>query len=66
MLKANILPHLHYSIARATLEMVYKGLVWNDMRYPAKMVLINYERIVDWPMREIDPEFQLSVDLPSR
>jgi murein DD-endopeptidase MepM/ murein hydrolase activator NlpD len=62
--KANILPHLHYSIARATSEMVYKGMVWNDMRDPAKMVLINPERIVDWPIREIDPDFQLSVDLP--
>jgi murein DD-endopeptidase MepM/ murein hydrolase activator NlpD len=64
--KANILPHLHYSIARATPEMVYKGMVWNDMRDPAKMVLLNPERIVDWPLREIDLEFQLSVDLPVR
>lgn len=53
--KANIFPHLHYSIARPAPEMVYEGMVWNDMRNPDKMVLMNPEPMMDWPLREINP-----------
>jgi murein DD-endopeptidase MepM/ murein hydrolase activator NlpD len=53
--KADIFPHLHYSLARPSPEMVYKGMVWNDMRDPSKMVLMNPEPMLDWPLREINP-----------
>ena len=52
--KAKILPHLHYSIAHVTPDMVYEGMARNDMRDPAKIVLMNPEPLPDWPLSQID------------
>ncbi len=54
--KAKLLPHLHYSIARLIRGMDYENMVWNDMRDPSKMVLLDPRPMMDRPLRETTPE----------
>ena len=39
--KANILPHLHLSVAIPAPDLSFGGFVWNIMRDPARIVLLN-------------------------
>jgi murein DD-endopeptidase MepM/ murein hydrolase activator NlpD len=50
--KANILAHLHYSIGRPAPDLVYQPFVWNIMRDPDRVTLLDPLAVVDWPCRE--------------
>lgn len=39
--KANILPHLHLSVAIPVPDLAFDGFVWNIMRDPARITLLN-------------------------
>jgi murein DD-endopeptidase MepM/ murein hydrolase activator NlpD len=39
--KANILPHLHLSVAIPVPDLTFDGFVWNIMRDPARITLLN-------------------------
>ena len=47
--KADILPHLHFSLGRPQPGLVFEGFIWNDMRDPDRIVLQNPLDYVDWP-----------------
>lgn len=54
--KAKILPHLHFSLGRPSPELAYEPFVWNMMRDPDLVVLLNPISVIDWPWRELDPD----------
>ena len=45
--KANILPHLHLSMAIPAPDLSFDAFVWNIMRDPKRMVLLNPMHILD-------------------
>ena len=49
--KANILPHLHLSIGYPLPELAYDPFVWNSMRNPRQVKLIDPLNIIDGPYR---------------
>jgi len=54
--KANILPHLHLSIGRPSLDLVYENFVWNIMRDPGRVALLDPMDVIDGPWRVLCPE----------
>jgi len=54
--KAKILPHLHYSIGRPSTDLVYEPFVWNIMRDPARVALLEPINLVDWPCQVLNPK----------
>ncbi len=48
--RTNILPHLHFSFGRPSVDLVYASFVWNHMRDPGLVTLNNPQSLVDWPM----------------
>lgn len=54
--KANILPHLHVTLGHASPDLVYEKFVWNDMRDPGLVYLLNPEGVIDWPWLALDPQ----------
>ena len=52
--KANIWPHLHLSFGRPTPGLVYEPFVWNCMRDPDQMALIDPLEMIDWPIEVLD------------
>jgi murein DD-endopeptidase MepM/ murein hydrolase activator NlpD len=49
--KAAILPHLHYTLGQTSVDIDYGKFVWNDMRNPDNVVLLNPLGVIDWPYR---------------
>lgn len=45
--KAKILPHLHFTLGQASVEIDYGSFVWNDMRNPDKVILLNPLDVID-------------------
>ncbi|MGB5986801.1 MAG: M23 family metallopeptidase, partial [Desulfobacterales bacterium] len=52
--KAKILPHLHYSLGAASAGLVYDGFVWNHMRNPDWVKLLDPLPLLDWRHRIVD------------
>ena len=54
--KAKILPHLHLSIGRPSPDLVYENFVWNIMRDPGRVTLLNPMDAIDGPWRTFATE----------
>jgi len=52
--KSNILPHLHFSLGLASKSLSYKGFVWNTIRKPQMIILLDPLAVIDWPYQAID------------
>jgi murein DD-endopeptidase MepM/ murein hydrolase activator NlpD len=53
--KAKILPHLHLTLGHPSPDLVYEKFVWNDMRDPDLVALLNPQGVIDWPWLELAP-----------
>lgn len=49
--KAKILPHLHFTIGRPSPQLVYEPFIWNMMRDPALVDLLDPLDLIDWPCK---------------
>jgi hypothetical protein len=47
--KAQILPHLHFSLGLASLALSYEGFVWNTIRRSDIITLLDPLEVIDWP-----------------
>jgi len=47
--KANILPHLHFTLGLLSESFSYKGFVWNTIRKPELITLLDPLAVIDWP-----------------
>jgi murein DD-endopeptidase MepM/ murein hydrolase activator NlpD len=56
--KAKILPHLHLSLGYPSPDLVYENFVWNIMRDPDRIALMDPMDAVDSPCRVLDSETQ--------
>ena len=54
--KAKILPHLHVTLGHPSPDLVYEKFVWNDMRDPGLVDLLNPQGVIDWPWLAMDPQ----------
>lgn len=52
--KAKIAPHMHYSLGRPSPDLIYDPFVWNIMRDPDRVELLNPIYIIDWPYQILD------------
>jgi murein DD-endopeptidase MepM/ murein hydrolase activator NlpD len=52
--KANILPHLHFSLGIPSSRLVYDGFVWNVMRDFEKVALVDPLPVIDWPHQALN------------
>ena len=52
--KANIFPHLHFSLGRPSPDLVYEPFVWNHMRDSSLVALIDPLPVIDWPCQLLD------------
>ena len=56
--KANILPHLHISFGVPFPTLVYDPFVWNSMRDPRQVKLVDPLDFIDWPYTVSDSQDQ--------
>ena len=57
--KANILPHLHFTLGLLSESFSYKGFVWNTIRKPELITLLDPLAVIDRPYQALsaaDPE----------
>jgi murein DD-endopeptidase MepM/ murein hydrolase activator NlpD len=54
--KANIIPHLHFSLGLPSPSLSYNPFVWNMMRNPDMITLLDPLEAIDWPHQQLDPE----------
>jgi murein DD-endopeptidase MepM/ murein hydrolase activator NlpD len=54
--KAKILPHLHLTLGRPAPELIYENFVWNIMRDPDRVTLLNPMDAIDGPWRVLRSE----------
>ncbi len=47
--KSNIIPHLHFSLGIPSRSFSYDGFVWNTIRNPEMITLLDPLAIIDWP-----------------
>jgi murein DD-endopeptidase MepM/ murein hydrolase activator NlpD len=52
--KAKIAPHLHFTIGLPSPDLMYENFVWNHMRDPDLVSLLNPLMVIDRPFRVID------------
>jgi hypothetical protein len=52
--KAQIIPHLHLSLGRSAKSFSYDGFVWNTIRKPEEILLLDPLPLIDWPYQELD------------
>ncbi len=52
--KANILPHLHVSFGAPSPALIYDPFVWNSMRDPRQVKLLDPLDLIDWPHAVLD------------
>ncbi len=52
--KAQIIPHLHLSLGRPAKSISYDGFVWNMIRKPEEIILLDPLPVIDWPYQELD------------
>lgn len=51
--KSNILPHLHFSCGWPTASFSYDGFVWNIIRTPAMITLLDPLPLIGWSYQEL-------------
>ena len=56
--KAGILPHLHFTFGRPSPKLTYDNFVWNIMRDPEKVSLLNPIPLIDRPYQVMDAQSQ--------
>jgi murein DD-endopeptidase MepM/ murein hydrolase activator NlpD len=54
--KARIIPHLHFSLGLPSPSLSYDPFVWNIMRNPDLITLLDPLEAIDWPYQRLDPE----------
>lgn len=54
--KANILPHLHISLGLPAEPFPYEGMVWNIVRNPEMMTLLDPLPLIDYPYRTLNAD----------
>jgi murein DD-endopeptidase MepM/ murein hydrolase activator NlpD len=59
--KANILPHLHYSLGRPSPAMIYDPFKWNLMRDPDLVTLIDPLDLIGWPTQVLTSKADATV-----
>ena len=52
--KAKIKPHLHFSIGLPSKSFSYDGFVWNTIRDPEMITLLDPLTVIDWPYQVLD------------
>jgi len=52
--KAIIMPHLHFSIGLPSKSFSYDGFVWNTIRNPEMITLLDPLTVINWPYQVID------------
>jgi hypothetical protein len=52
--KANIRPHLHFSLGLCTAPISYDGFVWNTIRKPEMITLMDPLAVIDGPYQVLD------------
>ena len=52
--KARIIPHLHFSLGRPSKSFSYEGFVWNTIRKPEEIILLDPLPVIDWPYQALD------------
>jgi len=64
--KAHIIPHLHFSLGRPSESISYNGFVWNSIRKPEKIILLDPLPVIDRPYQAQHPGESLCRELWSR
>ena len=57
--KAKIAPHLHFSLGHPSPDLAFEPFVWNDMRNPELIRLLNPRGLIDWPCQVLDSSNQI-------
>ena len=52
--KSNIIPHLHFSLGLPSEAFSYDGFVWNTIRNPERIQLLDPLAVIDWPYQALD------------
>jgi hypothetical protein len=52
--KAPIIPHLHLSLGRPAKSLSYDGFVWNTVRKPEEIILLDPLPVIDWPYQALN------------
>ena len=52
--KSHIIPHLHFSIGLPSKSFSYDGFVWNAIRKPEMIILLDPLTVIDWPYQSLD------------
>ena len=52
--KSQIIPHLHFSLGQPSDSFSYEGFVWNTIREPEMITLLNPLAVIDWPYQELE------------
>ncbi|MGA8020095.1 MAG: M23 family metallopeptidase [Desulfobacterales bacterium] len=61
--KAKIIPHLHFSLGLPSPSLSYDPFVWNIMRKPDLITLLDPLEFLDWPYQQLDPENPYCLEL---
>jgi murein DD-endopeptidase MepM/ murein hydrolase activator NlpD len=61
--KAKIIPHLHFSLGLPSPSLTYDPFVWNLMRNPDLIMLLDPLVAIDWPYQQIEPENPYCLEL---
>jgi hypothetical protein len=64
--KAHIIPHLHLSLGRPSKSFSYDEFVWNAIRKPEKIILLDPLTVIDWPYQAMDAGESVCRELWSR
>ena len=51
--KSHIIPHLHFSLIQPSRSFSYEGFVWNTIRTPEKIILLDPLAVIDWPYQAL-------------
>jgi murein DD-endopeptidase MepM/ murein hydrolase activator NlpD len=54
--KSKILPHLHFSLGIPSKSFSYDRFVWNTIRNPAMLILLDPLPVIDWPYQALDAD----------
>ena len=55
-LKSGIIPHLHLSFGIPSKDFSYDRFVWNTIRNPELITLLDPQAVIDWPCQELNAE----------
>jgi len=61
--RANIIPHLHFSLGCPSKSFSYKSFVWNIIRDPEQIILLDPLPVIDWPFQALDADQSVCPEL---